>query len=180
MPRKEADGILEDWVDNEKLRIHMRQVAAVMRAWAEEKEGLAGPDAEKWEIAGLLHDADWDRWPDEHCKRIIEHLEGLEQDPEVLHAIASHSPAFFGVEPHTRMDHMLYAFDELSGFVHAVSLVRPGMYEGMKPKSVKKKLKEKSFAAQVNRDDIYDAAERAGVDLDDLIDFVITHQREVS
>jgi predicted hydrolase (HD superfamily) len=132
----------------------------------------------KWEVAGILHDADWDQWPDEHCRRIIEHLEP-DTDPQLLHAIASHSPKFFGVEPASELDHMLYAFDELSGFIHAVSLVRPDGYEGMKVKSVKKKMKEKSFAAQVDREDIADAASRIGPELDELIQFVIDHQAAV-
>ncbi len=176
--RDEAIKLIHDWVDNPRLRLHMAQVGALLRAWARDRLGLDEREQEKWEVAGILHDADWDRWPDEHCRKIIEHLEDG-TDPEVLHAIASHSPAFFGVEPVSPLDHMLYAFDELSGFIHAVSLVRPDGYEGMKVKSVKKKLKEKSFAAQVNRDDIMDASSRIDSELDELIQFVIDHQSAV-
>lgn len=167
-------------MDNPRLQLHMMQVGGVLRAWAEEKLSLSPPEAEMWETAGILHDADWDKWPDEHCRKIIEHLESQGCDPELLHAIASHSPSFFGVVPVSTLDHMLYAFDELSGFIHAVSLVRPGGYEGMKVKSVKKKLKEKSFAAQVNRDDIQDAASRIETSLDELIQFIISHQPGIS
>lgn len=177
--RAEAVQLMTDWVKNPRLQLHMFQVGALLKAWAGEKLGLDSREQEKWEVTGILHDADWDQWPDEHCRRIIEHLEP-DTDPEVLRGIASHSPAFFGVEPKSTLDHMLYAFDELSGFVHAVSLVRPEGYQGMKVKSVKKKLKEKSFAAQVNRDDIHDAVGRIGEELDELIQFVIDHQSSIS
>jgi predicted hydrolase (HD superfamily) len=176
--RQEAVGLMTDWVKNPRLQLHMLQVGAVLRAWAKDRLQLSEAEQEKWEVAGILHDADWDQWPDEHCRRIIEHLEP-DTDPQLLHAIASHSPKFFGVEPASELDHMLYAFDELSGFIHAVSLVRPDGYEGMKVKSVKKKMKEKSFAAQVDREDIADAASRIGPELDELIQFVIDHQTAV-
>jgi predicted hydrolase (HD superfamily) len=130
-------------------------------------------------MAGLLHDADWDQWPDQHCKKIIEELENRNIDPEIIHAIASHGPLYFGVEPETNMDKMLFAFDELSGLVHAYSLLRPGGYESMDLKGVKKRLKEKSFAANVSRADIDDACKRAGILLDDLITFIIPRQAVV-
>ncbi|MEN9949942.1 MAG: hypothetical protein RLY85_694, partial [Bacteroidota bacterium] len=91
-------------------------------------------------------------------------------------AIASHGHVHFGVEPETLMDKMLYAFDELSGLIHAYSLMRPEGYAGMELKGVKKRLKEKTFAANVSREDITDACERAGVELDALILFIIKHQ----
>ena len=127
-------------------------------------------------MAGLLHDADWDQWPEEHCNKIIMELEARNVDPDIIHAIASHGPNYFGVEPVTKMDKMLYAFDELSGLIHAYSLMRPEGYKGMELKGVKKRLKEKSFAANVSREDIYDAGLRAGVDMDELIGFIILHQ----
>ncbi|MFZ1714530.1 MAG: hypothetical protein WAT88_04505, partial [Saprospiraceae bacterium] len=97
-------------------------------------------------------------------------------DPEVIHAIAAHGPLHFGVEPENKLDKMLYAFDELSGFLHAYSLMRPGGYEGMEVKGVLKRLKDKTFAAQVSREDIADAAARLGIPLEELIQFVINHQ----
>jgi predicted hydrolase (HD superfamily) len=175
-----AHQLLNDWVPNERLRLHMKQVAAVMKAWAIEKENADTATALKWELAGLLHDADWEKNPDDHCRIIIEHLESLDIDPEIIHCIASHGPRYFGVEPENNMDKMMYAFDELSGFVHASALIRPTKYEGMDVKSVMKKLKTLSFAAQVNRDDITDALSRINVSLEDLIDFVIVHQKDVS
>jgi predicted hydrolase (HD superfamily) len=150
-----------------------------MQCWAKEKEGLDEAGQWRWEMAGLLHDADWDQWPDQHCKKIIEELESRRVDPEIIRAIASHGPLHFGVEPVTNMDKMLFAFDELSGLVHAYSLMRPGSYEGMDVKGVKKRLKEKSFAANVSRDDINDACNRAGIALDDLIAFIIPRQTEI-
>lgn len=180
LTRDEAETLLSQWVNNDRLRLHMRQVGALMGAWAREKEGVSADGSWKWEMAGLLHDADWDQWPEQHCRKIIEELESRNIDPEVIRAIASHGPAHFGVEPVTRMDRMLYAFDELSGLIHAYSLMRPEGYRGMERKGVKKRLKEKSFAANVSRDDIQDACSRAGLELDDLIDFIIVHQSDVS
>lgn len=177
--RETIETLLDDWVKNEKLRLHMEQLGLLLRAWAV-REGLDETQQNLWEAAGLLHDADWDQWPDEHCARIIAYGEQQAWDPDLLHAIASHGPRHFGVEPVSRLDHMIYALDELSGFVHAVSLVRPEGYEGMKVKSVKKKLKEKSFAAQVSREEIADAAERVGIPLEDLIQFVIDEQQKLT
>lgn len=179
LSKKEANQLLENWVLNEKLRLHMQQVAHLMKSWAREKEQLNDVGQWRWEMAGLLHDADWDQWPELHCKKIIEELEQRNIDPEIIHAIASHGPNHFGVEPETKMDKMLYAFDELSGLVHAYSLMRPGGYEGMELKGVKKRLKEKSFAANVSREEIQDACDRAGLSLEEVAGFIISHQGEV-
>jgi predicted hydrolase (HD superfamily) len=174
---KEAAMVLfSSWVLNPKLQIHMLQVAHLMKTWAAEKEGLNETEQWKWELSGLLHDADWDQWPDKHCIKIIEHLESLNIDPEVMHAIASHGPNHFGVDPENQIDKMLFAFDELSGLIHAYSILRPGGYEGMDVKGVKKRLKEKSFAANVSREEIQDAANRAGLELDTLIAFIVSKQ----
>ena len=172
----EANALLHEWVLNERLKLHMVQVGGLMGAWATSAENLDETDTWKWKMAGLLHDADWDQWPDQHCKKIIEHLESLNIDPEIIRAIAAHGHVHFGVEPVTRMDKMLYAFDELSGLVHAYSLMRPEGYVGMEVKGVKKRLKDKTFAAQVSREDIDDAAQRAAIAVDDLIAFVVAHQ----
>ena len=179
LSREEAEQLFHAWVVNPRLQLHMKQVAYLMRCWAKEKEGLNEQEQWQWEMAGLLHDADWDQWPETHCKKIIEELEARNVDPEIIHAIASHGPAHFGVEPETKMDKMLYAFDELSGLIHAYSLMRPNGYEGMDVKGVKKRLKEKSFAANVSREEINDACNRADIALDDLIAFIIPRQTEV-
>ena len=177
---EEAHALLNEWVPNERLRLHMKQVAAVMKAWAIEREGADEPTAHKWELAGLLHDADWEKHPNDHCRIIIEELERRQIDPEVIHCIASHGPHYFGVEPNNKMDKMIYVFDELSGFVHASALIRPTRYEGMDVKSVMKKLKTLSFAAQVNRDDITDAIARIDTALEEIIQFVIDHQKDIA
>jgi len=179
MTIEEANQLLNDWVPNERLRLHMNQVAAVMKAWAIEKENADEQTALKWELAGLLHDADWEKYPDDHCRVIIEELERRNIDPEVIHCIASHGPSYFGVEPNNKMDKMIYAFDELSGFIHAAALIRPTRYDGMDVKSILKKLKTPSFAAQVSRDDINDAISRIDTPLEEIIQFIIDHQKDV-
>lgn len=180
MTIEEANALLNEWVPNERLRLHMKQVAAVMKAWAIEKENADETTALKWELAGLLHDADWEIYPDDHCRIIIEELERRNIDPDVIHCIASHGPGYFGVEPVSKMDKMIYAIDELSGFIHAAALIRPAKYEGMDVKSVLKKLKTPSFAAQVSREDITDALSRIDVPFEDLIRFIIDHQKSIS
>jgi len=179
MPLEEAHTLLEEWVPNEKLRLHMKQVAANMKAWAIEKEGADELTAQKWELAGLLHDADWEKYPDDHCRIIIEELERRNIDPDVIHCIASHGPSVFGVEPVNKMDKMIYAIDELSGFIHAAALIRPTLYEGLEVKSVLKRLKTASFAAQVSREEISDAVTKTDITLEELIQFIIDHQKSV-
>lgn len=180
LSKEEANALLCEWVLNEKLRLHCKQVSHLMKAWAAEKEQLNEANQWRWGMAGLLHDADWDQWPELHCKKIIEELENRNIDPEIIHAIASHGPNHFGVEPETPMDKMLYAFDELSGLIHAYSLMRPTGYQQMELKGVKKRLKEKYFAANVSREEINDAAQRAGLELDEIIQFIIARQGEVT
>lgn len=157
----------------------MKQVAANMKAWALEKEGADEQTALKWELAGLLHDADWEKYPDDHCRIIVEELEKRNIDPDIIHCIASHGPKVFGVEPVSKMDKMIYAMDELSGFIHAAALIRPTLYEGLEVKSVMKRLKTPAFAAQVSREDITDALSKIDISIEELIQFIIDHQREV-
>ena len=180
LSKEEALDLLYSWVANERLRLHMKQVAGVMQAWALEKEGLPETEAYKWWLAGLLHDADWEKYPNDHCRIIIEELEKRNIDPSVIQCIASHGPRHFGVEPQSTMDKMIYAIDELSGFIHAAALIRPNRYEGMDVKSIQKKLKTPSFAAQVSREDITDAVSRAGIALEDLVTFVIEKQKDIN
>ena len=180
MTIEEAHTLLNEWVQNERLCLHMKQVAAVMKAWAIEKENADATTALKWELAGLLHDADWEKHPNDHCRIIIEELEKRNIDPEVIHCIASHGPKYFGVEPVNKMDKMIYVFDELSGLVHAYSLMRPEGYDAMEVKGIKKRLKEKSFAANVSRDDINDAFSRIEHSPEEIMQFIIDHQRDVS
>ncbi|HEY0040151.1 MAG TPA: hydrolase [Flavisolibacter sp.] len=176
----EALELLNSWVENERLRLHMKQVGAVMKAWATQRENLPEEEAHKWWLAGVLHDADWEKYPNDHCRVIIEELERRKLDPSIMQCIASHGPKYFGVEPQSTMDKMIYVFDELSGFIHAAALIRPTRYEGMDVKSIQKKLKTASFAAQVSRDDIQDAISRIAVPLDEIIDFIIQNQKDVA
>lgn len=176
----ETMGLLKSWVPNERLQLHMKQVAAVMKAWAFEKGSADESEAHKWWLAGLLHDADWEKFPDGHCRIIIEELERRNIDPAIIQCIASHGPRYFGVEPQTEMDKMIYVFDELSGFIHAAALIRPTRYEGLDAKSILKKLKTPSFAAQVSRDDINDAIGRIDTPLEEIITFIIRHQKDVA
>lgn len=180
LSQAEAFTLLNSWVENDRLRLHMKQVAGVMKAWALEKENLSEEEAYKWWLAGLLHDADWEKHPSDHCRIIIEELENRKIDPSIIQCIASHGPKHFGVEPQAQMDKMIYAFDELSGFIHAAALIRPLRYEGMDVKSIQKKLKTPSFAAQVSREDISDAMSRISNTLDEIIEFIIRHQKEIS
>ncbi len=179
MPIEEAHALLNEWIGNDRLRLHMRQVGALMKAWALEKEGADEATALKWELAGLLHDADWEKYPEAHCRVILEKLEEMNADPELIHCIASHGPRYFGVEPENTMDKMIYMFDELSGFIHASALVRPTRYEGMDVKGILKKLKTPGFAAQVSREDIQDAVGRIDQSLEEIIQFIIDHQGSV-
>jgi predicted hydrolase (HD superfamily) len=179
LSESEAIQLLEDWVTNERLRLHMKQVGTVMKAWALQRENASEAEAHKWWLAGLLHDADWEKYPHQHCRIIIEELERRNIDAAIIHCIASHGPRHFGVEPETTMDKMIYVFDELSGFIHAAALVRPTRYEGMDVKSVLKKLKTPSFAAQVSREDIEDAIRRIDTPLEEIIAFIISNQKEI-
>ena len=177
--RQEALSLLNEWVSNDRLRLHMHQVAALLEAWARDKLKLPPAQVDLWYLTGLLHDADWDKWPETHPQKIIAWLEERSCDPVLIHGIAAHGPRHFGVEATSDLDRMIFAFDELSGFVHAVSLVRPEGYGGMEVSSVKKKLKQASFAAQVDRQDITEGAPLAGLTLEDLCTFVIQVQKDV-
>jgi putative nucleotidyltransferase with HDIG domain len=171
LSRAEAWDLLTEWVDSESLRRHCLAVEAAMRAAARER----GEDEELWGVVGLLHDLDYERYPDlgtGHPRMALAELERRDVDPVVVRAIASHAD-FLGVSRETPLERTLYAVDELSGFVLACAYVRPQGLEGLTPKSVKKKLKQPSFAAAVNRDEVRAGAEELGVDFDEHIAFVI-------
>ena len=143
-----------------------------MRAYAPRFDG----DVELWGATGLLHDLDYERYPnldDGHPRYALKELEARGYPPELVRAVASHAD-FMGVPRETPMEKTLYAVDELSGFVLACAYVRPDGLTGMTPKSVKKKLKQPSFAAAVGREDIYRGAEDLGVDFDEHVQVVIT------
>lgn len=167
--RQQSQDTLTQYVKNPALLKHCRMVAAAMEACAE----ALGEDNELWHQAGLLHDLDWEAFPDEHPNKAINELL-VEYPNELLQAIAAHAPDRTGKQPETQIERYLFANDELSGLMHAVSLMRPGGFNDMKPKSIKKKLKDKSFAANVSRDDINQGFELIGKTPDEHIEFLIT------
>jgi predicted hydrolase (HD superfamily) len=161
---------LHEWTGSPALRNHARAVEAAMRR-AAHRYGAGEADEPRWAIAGLLHDADYDRWPEEHPRLIVEWLRE-QGEPEIAQAVVAHfHPA--DVPELTMLDKALLACDELAGFVMACSMVRPDGIRSLSPSSVKKKLKDKGFAAKVNRDDVYNGAERLAVNLDEHIQLVI-------
>jgi putative nucleotidyltransferase with HDIG domain len=169
--RQEAWNLLTEWVSSPSLRRHMLAVEAAMRAYAPR----FGGDVELWGATGLLHDLDYERHPnleDGHPRYAIAELERLGYPPELVRAVASHAD-FMGVPRETSMEKTLYAVDELSGFILACAFVRPEGLHGMTPKSVKKKLKQPSFAAAVGREEIRHGAEDLGVDFDEHLAVVI-------
>jgi putative nucleotidyltransferase with HDIG domain len=179
LSRDEAWTLLTEWVQSESLRRHCLAVATAMEAYARRD----GADADRWYVVGLLHDMDYERFPDMddtehgHPRSGMKELESRGVDPEIVRAIASHAD-FLGVPRESRMEKTLYAVDELSGFLLACAYVRPQGLEGLTPKSVKKKLKQPSFAAAVNREDVRHGAEELGVDFDEHVAFVIAALNE--
>ena len=171
LSRDEAWSLLTEWVESESLRRHCLAVETAMRAYARAR----GEDEELWGVVGLLHDMDYERYPDldtGHPRVALAELEQMDVDPVVVRAIASHAD-FLGVSRDTPMEKTLYAVDELSGFLLACAYVRPEGIVGLTPKSVKKKLKQPSFAAAVNRDEVRHGAEELGVEFDAHIALVI-------
>src|ERR687892_1534723 len=174
--RDEAWQLVCEWTGSDSLRKHMLGVEAAMRAYARE----FGEDEELWGVTGLLHDLDYERYPDlgtGHPREALKLFEERGYPQELIEAVAGHA-TFLGVPRETRMAKTLYAVDELSGFIAACALVRPTGLEGMAPKSVKKKLKQPSFAAGVNRDEVFAGAEKLGVDFDEHVAFLIAAMEE--
>jgi predicted hydrolase (HD superfamily) len=167
---QQAQEQLHAWTKTESLLKHARAVEIVMRA-AAAKYGGGDADAETWAITGLLHDADYEQWPDEHPKRIVDWLR-QQNEEDMAYAVSFHQTAW-GLPPKTMLDKCLLACDELAGFVIACCLVRPEGIATLEPKSVKKKLKDKAFAAKVDRTVIQQGAELLGVEMSDHIQFVI-------
>ncbi len=169
--REEALALLHEWVSQEPLRRHCLAVEAAMRDQARRR----GADEELWGLTGLLHDLDYERHPDlesGHPRYAMAELERRGYPPELIRGVASHAD-YMGVSRDSEMERALAAVDELSGFVLACAYVRPEGLAGMTPKSVKKKLRQPSFAAAVSREDVAHGAEELGVELDELIAQVI-------
>ena len=172
--REDAWALLTEWVTQPPLRRHCLAVEAAMRAYA----ARDGEDVELWGVTGLLHDADYERHPDMtdtlagHPRTIIAELERLDAPPEMVRAIASHAD-YLGVTRDTAMERTLHSVDELSGFIVACAMVRPDGINGLEPKSVRKKLKQPSFAAAVNREELQSSAAELGIPFDEHVAFVI-------
>jgi len=176
--RAETFSLLKEYNKNESLIKHALAVEAVMRYCARKR----GQDEGKWGVIGLVHDLDYEQFPDQHCKKTEEILRTHNWPDDYIRAVMSHGWGLCtDVEPQSELEKTLYAVDELVGLVVATALVRPSKsVMDMEPKSVKKKWKEKSFAAGVNRDVIEKGAEMLGVELSQLISDVIMGMREVA
>jgi putative nucleotidyltransferase with HDIG domain len=171
LSRDQAWDLFCEWTESESLRRHVLAVEAAMRAYARR----FGEDEERWGLVGMLHDLDYERYPDletGHPRMALEELRRQGFSEEFVRAVASHAD-FLGVSRDSPMEKTLFAVDELSGFVMACAFVRPEGIHGMTPKSVKKKMKTPAFAAAVNRDELREGAEALGVDFDEHVALVI-------
>jgi len=176
--REDDFALLREYTTNDNLIKHMLAVEAAVRAYARKY----GKDEDKWGTVGLLHDFDYQRWPDppDHPLKGSEILKGRGYPDDVIYAIKSHADYLEDCPRVSRLDKVLYACDELCGFLTACALVRPGRLEGLTAKSVRKKMKQASFAAKVNRDDITRGAEDLGVDLNEHINFCIEAMQSIA
>lgn len=167
LTREEAKKILFELTESESLRRHLRTVELVMEAYAKK----LGENSEEWAITGMLHDADYEKFPDEHPKIIVEKLREFGEE-KIAHAISAHYTKW-NVPYETLLDKALLACDELTGFIVACSLVRPEKLEGLSAKSVIKKLKDKKFAAKVEREEVFQGVEIFQVELGEHINFIV-------
>lgn len=174
--REKAVALLQEYNQNQALVVHGLAVEAIMRHYAQK----AGEDVEYWGCVGLLHDVDYEKYPEEHCKKAVEILQGAGYDQEFIHAVVSHGYGLVtDVEPELYMEKVLYTVDELSGLINAAAILRPShSVMDLEVKSVKKKFKDKKFAAGVNRDVILDGCQRLGVELDEVIGACVEGMRE--
>ena len=174
--RDEAWQLFCEWTQSDSLRKHVLAVEAGMVAYARER----GEDEELWAATGILHDLDYERYPDletGHPRIALEELKEHGYPQELIDAVAGHA-TYLGVPRETPLAKTLYAVDELAGFIAAVALVRPTGIHGMTPKSVKKKMKTPAFAAAVDRDEMRSAAEELGVDFDEHVATLIGAMEE--
>ena len=178
MSREDDLTLLREYTKNESLVRHMFAVEAAVRAYARK----FGEDEEKWGTVGLLHDFDYERWPDppDHPLKGSAILAERGYSEDIIYAIKSHADYLEDCPRVSPLDKTLYACDELCGFITACALVRPPRLEGLKAKSVRKKMKTASFAAAVNRDDIINGAEDLGVELNEHIEFCIAAMSEIA
>ena len=174
--REEAWRLFCEWTESDSLRKHVLGVEAAMVGYARE----FGEDEELWAATGILHDLDYEKYPDletGHPRIALEELRERGYPEEMLDAIAGHA-TYLEVRRVTRLSKTLFAVDELSGFIAACALVRPTGIHGMTPKSVKKKLKTPAFAAAVNRDEVREGAAELGIEFDEHLAKVIASMEE--
>ncbi len=168
--REQAEELFRKYNKSESLYHHALSVEATMREFAKKY----GEDPEYWGIVGFLHDIDWEMFPEEHCRKAPELLREIGTPDDVIHAVCSHGYGLVtDVKPERQMEKILYTVDELTGLVNATALMRPTKIEGMEAKSVKKKWKDRRFAAGVNREVIEKGAEMCGIDMNELIETTI-------
>jgi len=176
LDRTSAQTLLETHISSASLRRHCEMAAQAMEAYASAL-GKSNEEIETWFLAGLLHDLDWEKWPDEHPNYALQNLlpaAGANQD--ILDAISAHAPQRTGhvlLASNPEIERYLFACDEICGFLDAVAKVRPEGYTGMKVSSVKKKLKDKAFAAGVSREDVAQGAELIGKPIEEHIEFLV-------
>ena len=174
--REKAFALLQEYNQNPALVVHGMAVEAIMRHYAEK----AGEDVEYWGCVGLLHDVDYERYPEEHCKKAVEILQNAGYDEGFIRAVVSHGYGLVcDVEPQLYREKVLYTVDEMSGLINAAAILRPShSVMDLEVKSVKKKFKDKKFAAGVNREVILDGCQRLGAELDEVIAECIAGMRE--
>jgi len=176
--RDEAMALLREYQQNENLIKHALAVEAVMRHMAKKR----GEDQDKWGVIGLIHDLDWEKYPDQHCQVTKQVLEERGWPEEYIHAVMSHGWGIVtDVEPEHEMEKVLYTIDELTGLITATALMRPSRsILDMKTKSVKKKWNQRAFAAGVDRDLIEKGAEMLGMELNEVIEDTLAGMQTVA
>lgn len=177
MERTIAYELLKKYNKTEALVNHGKAVEAVMRGFAKHY----GEDEDYWGCVGLLHDVDYEKWPEEHCTKAPELLKEINADDKFIHAVCSHGwKLCVDVKPELQMEKVLYTIDELTGLINATALMRPTKMNGMTAKSVKKKFKNSKFAAGVNREIIKEGSEMMNMELTEIINIAIASMASVS
>ena len=175
--REEAEKLFRKYNESESLYHHALSVEAVMREAAERY----GEDPDFWGIVGFLHDIDWEKFPEEHCRKAPELLAEINAPEELVHAVCSHGYGMVtDVKPEKMMEKMLFTVDELTGLITATALMRPEKMKGISVKSIKKKWKDKSFAAGVNREVITKGTEMLGMETLDVIQLAIDGMTKIA
>ncbi len=166
-----AIRLLEEYIENENLRRHCYAVSAAMRYYA----GELGQDEEHWAVAGLLHDLDWEKFPDTHPLTAVPVLREAGYSEELITAVLGHAyPERTDVPRESQMAKFLFACDEVTGFITAYAYMKPGGLDAVEAKGIKKKMKDKAFAKNVNREDIHKGAEEIGIPFDEHLEKVIS------